>query len=118
MAELEKDHECGDDCGCGHDHDHDSMAMVTITLENDEELNCAILGNFEVGEHDYIALLPENTDEVLIYRYVEAEDGEVDLQNIESDEEFNLVSDAFNTFMDEMEQDMQEGLDELDALDE
>ena len=96
---------CGGGCGCGHDHDHDythEHQFVTITLEDDQELKCVVLGNFEVEDKDYIALLPEGTDEVLIYRFVELEDG-VDLQNIETDEEFEKVSVVFNEFMDEME---------------
>ena len=114
-----EEHVHDENCGCGHDHDHDHHdheQMVTITLENDEELNCAILGNFEVGDQDYIALLPEGTEEVLIYRFVEDENGEVDLQNIESDEEFAKVSDGFNAFMDELEAEMEAAMQELDSL--
>ena len=37
---------------------------VTLTLENDEELECAVLSIFEAEEREYIALLPldENGD--------------------------------------------------------
>ena len=101
-----------------HDHDHDhGHEMVTITLENDEELNCVILGNFDVEETEYIALLPEGTDEVLIYRFVEKGD-EIDLQNIESDEEFEKVSVAFNQLMDELGDEMEQSLAESDELDQ
>ena len=95
----EHDHECGcghdhdHECGCGHDHEMQTMKLV---LENDEQLECSVLGVFEVGDKDYIALLPMGDDEVLLYQYIENEDGEgFELANIETDEEFEAVEDAF-----------------------
>ena len=50
---------------------------VTLTLENDEELECAVLSIFEAEEREYIALLPldENGDnddgQVFLYRFIE-----------------------------------------------
>ena len=35
---------------------------VTLTLDNDEELECAVLGIFEAGGREYIALLPMEDD--------------------------------------------------------
>ena len=62
---------CG--CGCGHDHDHDmeeqELETMTLTLEDDTELQCAILGIFDVEGiegKEYIALLPEEDETVLI----------------------------------------------------
>ena len=59
---------------------------VTLTLENDEELECAVLSIFEAEEREYIALLPldENGD-------------------IEDDQEFERVSNAFNELMEEQD---------------
>ena len=61
--EHDPKHECG--CGCGHEHDHDhedccceDADMIYLTLDDDTELECQILGVFEVGEQEYIALLP------------------------------------------------------------
>ena len=51
---------------------------VTLTLDNDEELECAVLGIFEADSRDYIALLPldENGDDedsqVSLYRYIDS----------------------------------------------
>ena len=35
---------------------------VTLTLDNDEELECAVLTIFESDAREYIALLPLNDD--------------------------------------------------------
>ena len=79
---------------------------ITLTLEDDSEMDCEVLGIFPVGDKEYIALLPEDAGadgEVIIYRYTELENDEIQLDNIEDDEEFELVGEAFDEFMDEQE---------------
>ncbi len=95
---------CGDgSCDCGHDHDHEHghhhNHMITLTLDDDTELECVVLGIFDVDDKEYIALLPEEGDDVFIYQYNELEDGEIDLQNIESQDEFDNVAEVFNTLI-------------------
>ena len=92
---------------------------VTLTLEDDTELECIVLTIFQAGDKDYIALLPmEGQDaeegEVFLYRYSETEDGTPNLENIEDDEEYELVADAFDELLDEEEYDEIVGEDELD----
>ena len=41
--------------------------------------------------------------EVFIYRYVETEDGEPTLENIEDDDEYEAAADAFDEWLDEQE---------------
>lgn len=100
--EHEKNHEgcCGHDhehehegCGCGHDHEE--YDVIQLTLDDDTPLNCFVIGTFEVEDDEYIALLPEDEGEVLLYRFKELENEEIELNNIESEEEFNTVSEAF-----------------------
>ena len=91
---------------------------VTLTLDDGSELECVVLTVFEAGGRDYIALLPmegEDADEgeVYLYRYTEI-DGTPDLQNIEDDEEYEIVADAFDELLDEQEYDELIGEDELD----
>lgn len=104
----EKEHKC---CGgghshegcCGghhHDHDHDEK-YLTVLLENDEELKCSVLSIFEVNEKEYIALLPVGDEQVLLYQYVEHSEEDFELLNIETDEEFAAVEDAFFNIFDE-----------------
>ena len=94
---------------------------VTLTLENNEELECAVLNIFEADEKEYIALLPldengDNTDgQIYLYRFIDnGEEEEPGLENIEDDEEFDRVSAVFNEWLDT--QDF--GDIDLDALDD
>lgn len=94
---------------------------VTLTLENNEELECAVLNIFEADEKEYIALLPldengDNTDgQIYLYRFIDnGEEEEPGLENIEEDEEFDRVSAVFNEWLDT--QDF--GDIDLDALDD
>ncbi len=90
---------------------------VTLTLDDDTEIECGIVAIFPCGDNDYIALLPlddEDTEEVFLYRYYEDENGEPSLENIEDDDEFERVSDAFDEFLDSEEYDELVGEDELD----
>jgi len=94
---------------------------VTLTLENNEELECAVLNIFEADEKQYIALLPldengDNTDgQIYLYRFIDnGEEEEPGLENIEEDEEFDRVSAIFNEWLDT--QDF--GDIDLDALDD
>jgi len=107
MSEHNHDHDCN--CGCNEE------VTVTLTLDNDEEIECAVLTIYSVDEKEYIALLPldeegDNEDgEVYIYRYVETEDGEPTLENIEDDDEYEAAADAFDEWLDEQEfEDMEE----------
>ena len=78
-------------------------------MDNDEELECAVLTIYEVDGKEYIALLPlaedvsEEDGDVYIYRYVETEDGEPTLENIEDDDEYEAAADAFDEWLDEQE---------------
>lgn len=83
---------------------------VTLTLDNDEELECAVLTIFETDGQQYIALLPLNDKgesedgQIYLYRLIDnGEDEEPGLENIIDDEEFERVSDAFNEWMDEQD---------------
>ena len=101
MSEHTHDHDCN--CGCNEE------VTVTLTLDNDEVVECAVLTIYPVDDKEYIALLPldeegDNEDgEVYIYRYVETEDGEPTLENIESDDEYEAAADAFDEWLDEQE---------------
>lgn len=102
----EHNHDSG--CGCGHDHDfeHDS---ITLSLDDGTELNCIVLDIFTVDDKDYIALQPmegeEDDDNVFLYRYIQEDDGEPQLLNIEDDDEFEAVADAFEEMLDALEYD-------------
>ena len=84
---------------------------VVLTLDDDSELECAIIDIFSVGDGEYISLLPvdENGEpqedaDFLIYRYIEEEGSDEPLlENIEDDDEFEMVADAYYEILDDME---------------
>ena len=97
---------CNGDCAsCGGDG-----VTVTLTLDDDSTVECAIVGIFDGGDKEYIALLPldengENDDgEVYIYRFQEV-NGEPSLDNIMDDDEYERVADAFDELLDDSEYD-------------
>ena len=86
--------------------------IFTLTDEDGNELNFALLGSLEHEGALYKALVPvdengeETSDEYVILKCVEAEDGEIVLETIEDDEEWENVADIFddefaNIFYDE-----------------
>ena len=88
----------------------DEDIMVTLDLDDGTQVECEILTIFTVNEKDYIALLPlddkgepNEEGEVFIYRYSEDEEGNATLDNIESDDEYEAVSDRFDELLDEAE---------------
>ena len=95
---------CNGDCSsCGGDG-----VTVTLTLDDDSTVECAIVGIFDAGEKEYIALLPLEDETVLIYEYNEKEDGDVELGLIEDDDVFEKVSNTFYEIWDDEEDDEEE----------
>ena len=92
---------------------------VTLTLDDGTEIECVFLTIFTAGERDYIALLPmegaeAEEGEVYLYRYSESEDGQPNLENIEDDDEYEIVADAFDELLDDAEYDELVGEDETE----
>ena len=90
---------CGGGCssagGCDPVENHKT---ITLTMEDDTEVECAILTVFPVDAKEYIALLPldENgqneSGEVYLYAFARTE-------SIESDEEYAKAAVAFDTVL-------------------
>ena len=98
--------------------DMDDEMYVTLELEDDSEVECVVVTIFEAGGKEYIALLPTEGEqseegEVFLYRYSEDADGNPSLDSIESDEEYEIVADAFDEWLDEQEYDELVGEDEV-----
>ena len=98
---------------------NDEEMTVTLTLDDGTDLECVVLTIFEAADKEYIALLPLDGNEaedgeVYLYRYSEDAEGNPDIQNIESDEEYEIVADAFDELLDEQEYDEIVGEDELE----
>lgn len=85
---------------------NDDKNIITLVFgENDEE-DCEVLMIFEAEDQEYIALEPlnEEIENIYLYRYSEGEDGEALLDEIETDEEYSMVVDAFEALVDEEEE--------------
>ncbi len=110
------DHECcgghhdhDHECQCGHDHGQEEPAFITLTLEDGKDIDCAILGTFDVDSQEYIALLPNDSDEVLVFSFTVSEDEELVLDPILDEDEFNRVSAEFRALYGEDNFDYDDG---------
>ena len=88
--------------------DDSERTTVTIELDDGGTLECVVLTIFEAGPdgREYIAVMPEDSDdesEIYLYRYSEDAAGEPQIDNIESDDEYEVVSEAFDELLDEQE---------------
>jgi uncharacterized protein YrzB (UPF0473 family) len=86
--------------------DNLEYSTVTLSLDGDIECECAIIRIFPAGDNTYIALLPiedEENDEVYLYRFTQQDNEEPLLENIETDEEYEIVSKAFEEELEAME---------------
>ncbi|MDO5755250.1 MAG: DUF1292 domain-containing protein [Tissierellia bacterium] len=111
----EERHGCG--CGCDHhgeEHDGEITEMldkITLTLDDDTQIDCGILGIFEVEEQerDYIALVTDG-GEVYLYRYIPVEEeDQLELDAIATDDEYNQVKATFeNLFLEGEDIDIRE----------
>ncbi len=80
---------------CNHDHGEEQVIYVMFDGE-DEEVACDVLGIFDVEDKEYIAITPQDSDDdVLLYGFSEDDEGEVDLIEIETDDEYEKVAAAF-----------------------
>ena len=90
----------------------DEEMTVTLDLTDGTTVNCAVVTILTVEDTDYIVLLPleedgENHDGMVwFYRYRENEadpNEEPVLEYIDDDEEYEIVSDAFDEYLDNVE---------------
>ncbi len=107
-------------CNLGESGEEPEETTVTLTLDDDTTLECVVINIFQAGDREYIALLPmegpaSEEGEVYLYRYSEDESGQPNLENIEDDDEFELVSDAFDEMLDAAEYDEIVNEEELDS---
>ncbi|MGI6205792.1 MAG: DUF1292 domain-containing protein [Anaerovoracaceae bacterium] len=78
--------------------EEDDADYVTLKFDDeDEEVECEILGIFDCDGKEYIALLPDDgSGDVYLYGYKEISDDEFDITDIVDDAEFERVADEFD----------------------
>ena len=76
----------------------DFIETYTLTDEEGNEYLFTLIGTCEYNGNVYYALVPTNeeSDEYVILRAEEDEDGEGRLSSIDDDEEFDAVADIFD----------------------
>ena len=76
--------------------------IITLNFDDGLEMECEVMGVFNVGEKEYIALVPKDgSDDIYLYGYAEKDDDTFDLIDIEDDAEFEAASAEFDRLMNE-----------------
>ena len=74
----------------------DDAEYITLQFDDSEDIECEILGIFDFEEKEYIALLALlGSYDFYIYEYIEIDDEEFDLIDIEDDALFERVAAEF-----------------------
>lgn len=103
MKPMADDHQHTHD----HEHDHEEDEVIVLEDENGQEHQFVLGEVLTVEEKDYAVLLPidEDLEEGVIFR-IDGEDGDqMVLAEIDSDEEWQKVVDAYNDEMFDDEED-------------
>jgi hypothetical protein len=89
---------CGGGCGSQQNIEHNT---ITLTLDDDTQVECAILTAYPLNGKRYIALLPLDEDgqpasgDVYLFVFSISESGDPIIDNIEDEEEYNQAAAAF-----------------------
>ncbi len=93
-----------------HEHDHDEEETIVLTDEEGHEHEFTIIQVIKVEEKDYAILLPteeaesdEEEGQAIILRIDQDEAGDDILVEIEDEEEFERVAEAWEEVLDEEE---------------
>lgn len=72
-------------------------SLITLTDEDGKECQFEVIGTFAVGEEQYMALIPADSDddECVLLKTATDENGELLMVTIDDDEEFERAAAAF-----------------------
>lgn len=85
--------------------DEDDMDMyVTIEFDDGSEVDYKVIGIFEIEGQDYVAVSDDYEEDkpdfsVEFYRHYEDEEGTPSIESIPDDEEYEMVAEVFDRFM-------------------
>ncbi len=78
--------------------------FITLEFDDGEDVECEIMGVFDVDGKEYIALIPEDgSDDVYLYGYKEVGEDEFELEDIDDDALFEKVVAEFDKIVAEEE---------------
>lgn len=101
---MEENKGCGCGCGCGCEEEMDEVELLVFETEDGKEESFEVVGVFEVEDKEYMALQSQEDGSILLCKYIEKEDGDYDVEEIEDDAEFEKVSEAFDALVEEDEE--------------
>jgi uncharacterized protein YrzB (UPF0473 family) len=78
---------------------------ITIEYDDGTVKEWAVVGVFDAEGREYIALLDEDTEEIYLYRYIQTDEDSYDIDEIPTDEEFDMAYDVFEEILEEKEED-------------
>lgn len=84
----------------------DEQIFVTLELEDGREVEFEVVLIFEIEDKEYAALTPVNApydDEYSLFRVQSIGEDEYEILNIEDDEEYEVVEEAFSEILDTQE---------------
>ncbi|MEG0662686.1 MAG: DUF1292 domain-containing protein, partial [Anaerovoracaceae bacterium] len=80
--------------------DNQDKDVITLEFDDEQTVECEIMGVFDLDGKEYIALVPDDgSDDVYIYGYEETGDDEFSLIDIEDDDEFEAAAAEFERIM-------------------
>lgn len=88
---------------------NEEEVIITLTLENGDKIECTVIAMFDCDDQKYVALLfpaDESSDEeveICLYKCNASENDEFNIENIETDEEFEKVNAVFDSLMAEQQ---------------
>ena len=78
------------------DEELEEAEYITLEFDDGKEVECEIMGIFDVKGKEYIALIPDDdSDDIYIYGYKEESEEDFELIDIEDDAEFDKVAAEF-----------------------
>ena len=100
--EKDKMHECGcgceestHDCGCGcEEHEHEAL-LVDLEDENGNIVTCEVVDGFEYKDNEYV--LVQNPEDGSVYLFKVVGDEENSELVVPEDEEFDEVTNYYQT---------------------
>lgn len=106
--------------------DAKETAYITLTTEDGESIDTEIIAAIEIEEleKEYVAALPVEANEefeegeVLLLIYSEDANGDPEFAPVEDEEEFEMVSSAFEQFFEEEDEDEDEEMTDENYLDD
>lgn len=95
---------CGEDCAPAYDP---TKHTITLTMDDNREVECAVLNIFQAREQKYIVLLPldgSSDGEAYLFRFSQEEGGNPQLDNIESSDEYQFAAQVYDNLMTELQE--------------